>query len=120
SQTISNLDTTPPAITILGPNPLTNECHTAFVDPGATASDICAGSLGVSTNSTVDPNAVGAYTISYSATDPNGNSTTNTRLVPIVDTTPPQITCPPKLNVAENPRNTGGATVTFSTPAATE
>ena len=120
SQTISNLDTTPPAITVLGPNPLTNECHTPFLDPGATANDICAGNLGVVTNSTVNPNAVGTYSISYTATDPNGNSSTNTRIVRIVDTTPPQITCPPKLNVAETPRNSGGAIVTFSTPAAND
>ena len=45
------VDTTPPVITLNGANPLTNECHAAFVDPGATASDACAGSLGVTTNS---------------------------------------------------------------------
>ena len=40
------VDTTPPVITLNGANPLTNECHAAFADPGATASDTCAGSLG--------------------------------------------------------------------------
>ena len=39
----------PAAVTVLGANPLTNECHTAFVDPGATANDTCAGALSVTT-----------------------------------------------------------------------
>src|SRR5439155_22122531 len=47
-------DTTPPTVTVQGPNPMTNECHAAFVDPGATASDLCAGSRPVTTNSTVN------------------------------------------------------------------
>ena len=33
------VDTTPPVITLNGANPLTNECHAAFADPGATAND---------------------------------------------------------------------------------
>ena len=82
------VDTTAPVITLNGANPLTNEYHAAFVDPGATASDACAGSLGVTTNSTVNPNAVGVYTISYTATDPSGNSATNTRTVYVVRTCP--------------------------------
>ena len=58
-----------------------------LADPGATANDACAGSLAVTTNSTVNPNAVGVYTIKYSATDPSGNSATNTRTVYVVDKT---------------------------------
>ena len=92
TRTVYVVDTTAPVITLNGANPLTNECHAAFVDPGATASDACAGSLGVTTNSTVNPNAVGVYTIKYSATDPSGNSATNTRTVYVVDTTAPVIT----------------------------
>jgi hypothetical protein len=84
-------DQTPPVVTLLGANPLTNECHAAFVDPGATANDACAGSVGVTANSTVNANSVGAYTIKYVATDPSGNSATNTRTVYVVDTTPPMI-----------------------------
>jgi hypothetical protein len=61
------------------------------VDPGAAASDACAGSLGVTTNSAVNPNATGVYTIRYIASDPSGNSATNTRTVYVVDTTAPTI-----------------------------
>ena len=89
TRTVYVVDRTAPVITLNGANPLTNECHAAFVDPGATANDACAGSLGVTTNSTVNPNAVGVYTIGYSATDPSGNSATNTRTVYVVDQTPP-------------------------------
>ena len=92
SRTVYVVDRTPPVITLNGANPLTNECHAAFIDPGATASDLCAGGLAVTTNSTVNPNAVGSYTIGYTATDPSGNSTTNTRTVYVVDTTAPILT----------------------------
>src|SRR6266568_3024753 len=92
TRTVSVQDTTPPLVTILGANPLTNECHSALVDPGATATDACAGSRAVTTNSTVNANAPGVYQISYSSSDGNGNSATNTRTVYVVDTTPPVIT----------------------------
>ena len=86
------VDTTPPVITMLGDNPLTNECHSPFVDPGATASDGASGVASFSTNSTVNPNASGLYAIQYVATDGAGNSATNTRTVIVRDTTPPVIT----------------------------
>jgi hypothetical protein len=84
-------DSTPPVLTLLGANPLTNECHAAFVDPGAAAADNCSGVVSLGTNSTVNPNAVGVYAIDYLATDAAGNSTTNTRIVYVVDTTQPTI-----------------------------
>lgn len=92
TRTVHIVDTTPPVVTILGPNPTTNECHAAVPDPGATASDACAGSLAVLRNSSVNPNVPGVYTITYTATDPSGNSSTNVRTVYIVDTTPPSVT----------------------------
>src|SRR6185369_704384 len=84
-------DLTPPLITLLGPSPLTVECHSAFVDPGATASDNCAGVVSLTTNSTVLPNTTGSYQVQYVAMDASGNSATNTRTVQVVDTTPPVI-----------------------------
>ena len=92
TRTVVVVDTIAPVITVLGANPLTNECSVAFVDPGATASDSCAGVLAVTTNSTVNAGTPGSYTITYVATDPSGNSTTNTRTVVVVDTTAPVIT----------------------------
>jgi uncharacterized repeat protein (TIGR03803 family) len=84
-------DSVPPSITILGQNPLTNECHSSFVDPGATTSDSGSGVATFFTNSTVNPNSVGVYSIRYIAIDGAGNSATNTRTVRIVDTRPPTI-----------------------------
>lgn len=92
SRSITVVDTTPPQISINGSNPLIVECHGSFSDPGANALDDCAGLLTVTNSGSVNPNSPGAYTITYIATDPSGNSATNTRSVNVVDTTPPQIT----------------------------
>src|SRR5207253_813751 len=43
--TVTIKDTTPPVITLVGASPLTLEFGSAFTDPGAIASDICAGNL---------------------------------------------------------------------------
>src|SRR5207249_669514 len=85
-------DTTRPLITLNGTDPLTVECHSSFTDPGATATDACAGSLAVMTSGSVNANTPGAYTLTYTATDPSGNSTSATRIVNVVDTTKPLIT----------------------------
>ena len=53
--------------------------------------DACAGSLIVNVSGTVDPNAPGTYTLTYSATDPSGNTGSTTRTVNVVDTTPPVV-----------------------------
>jgi autotransporter-associated beta strand protein len=92
TNTVVVADTTAPAITLLGANPLTNECHSAFADPGATALDNCSGVVSLSTNSTVNANAVGIYTIDYVASDAAGNTATNTRIVYVADTTAPVVT----------------------------
>src|SRR5205823_1746276 len=79
TRTVVVRDTTAPVITMNGAATLTNECHAVFADPGATALDGCAGSLSVTTNSAVNTNSPGTYSIIYTATDPSGNSATNTR-----------------------------------------
>jgi subtilisin-like proprotein convertase family protein len=91
TRTVRVVDTTAPVVTLNGANPMTVECHSAFTDPGATANDACAGSLSVTVSGTVNANAPGTYTLTYIATDPSGNSATNTRTVNVVDTTPPVI-----------------------------
>jgi len=114
TRTVYVVDRTVPVITFYGSNPLTNECHTAFADPGATASDTCAGSVAVSTNSTVNPNAVGVYAVTYMATDPSGNTATNTRTVYVVDTTPPVLVC------ATNKSAECGSAWSFDPPEASD
>ncbi len=92
SRTVNVVDTTPPVVTLNGTNSMTVECHSTFTDPGATALDTCAGAVAVSTNGTVNANLPGVYTLRYVATDPSGNSATNTRTVNVVDTAPPVVT----------------------------
>ena len=67
-----------PVITILGDNPATVELGTAYTDAGATATDN-SGSAVVTSSGTVDTNTVGSYTITYTATDASGNSSSATR-----------------------------------------
>jgi hypothetical protein len=78
-------------ITLNGSNPMTVECHTSFTDPGATASDSCAGSVAVTSSNNVNANVPGSYTVTYTATD-GYNTTTKTRTVQVVDTIAPTIT----------------------------
>ena len=84
-------DTLPPVITLNGAALTTNELGSAFTDPGATANDLCAGALAVTTNGTVNINSVGTNTLTYRASDGNGNTNTATRTVIVRDTTPPLI-----------------------------
>ena len=74
----------------MGDNPATVELGSTYVDAGATATDL--DSVTVVESGTVDTNTVGAYTITYTATDASGNSTSVDRIVNVVDTTSPVIT----------------------------
>jgi Domain of unknown function (DUF5011)/HYR domain/PKD domain len=110
-------DTTAPSIQLNGLNPLTVECHTSFSDPGATATDACAGNLTVNTSGTVDPNTPGTYTIHYTASD-GFNSASATRTVHVVDTTPPSINYPADVFVTLPP-NSSATSAVVNYPAVT-
>ena len=101
----------PPTITLNGDDQITLECGSGFTDPGATAT-VCGNPVTVTTTGTVNPNAPGTYTITYSATA-NGFTTQATRIVTVQDTVAPVIT----LNGA-NPMVVGFGTV-FTDPGAT-
>jgi predicted extracellular nuclease len=93
SRTVSVVDTTRPVVTIVGPNPFTVECHGTFIDPGATALDTVAGNLtaGIVVAGAVDTSVVGSYALTYSATDPSGNTGAASRTVNVSDTLPPTL-----------------------------
>jgi hypothetical protein len=93
-RTVNVVDTTAPVITLNGGTPLTVECHTAFTDPGASATDACAGDLdsAIQVSGTIDANTVGTYTLTYTVADAAGNNATAERTVNVVDTTGPVIT----------------------------
>ena len=93
--TLIALDTLPPVITRLGTTPVTVECHSAYTDAGATATDNCSGDLtaSISVENPVNVNAPGSYTVRYRVSDAGGNSAAEvTRIVNVVDTTKPVIT----------------------------
>ena len=91
SRTVTVADTTAPVVTLNGDSPMTVECHGGFSDPGATANDACAGSVGVRVSGNVDANTAGTYHLTYTADDGNGNTNSSVRTVNVTDTTPPAI-----------------------------
>jgi hypothetical protein len=110
-------DTTPPVIQLTGDNPQTVECHTSYTELGATASDNCAGDLTKSIvidASAVNVNALGSYLVSYTVTDAFNNTTTVTRTVQVVDTTPPVFGSIP--DVFATATSVLGANVTLPSP----
>jgi hypothetical protein len=76
-------DTKPPVLTVVGANPLNVDVGTPFVDPGATATDACEGTLTASIVRTGTVNAAvpGRYTLTYTVTDSSGNTATTNRTV---------------------------------------
>lgn len=86
-------DTTAPVITLLGDPNITIIKDTEYTDAGATATDNIDGTVTVTASGAVDPQTLGEYTITYSATDRIGNTATITRVIKVtLDTTAPVIT----------------------------
>jgi endoglucanase Acf2 len=82
SRTVIVADTTPPAITLNGDRNVTHPEGTAWVDPGATATDTVDGAVTPQASGTVGA-APGVYTLTYTATDAAGNVATATRTVTV-------------------------------------
>jgi uncharacterized repeat protein (TIGR01451 family) len=117
-QTITVIDSTPPTIALVGASSVTHECHVPFNDPGVTTGDNCNAQVNVATSGGFNPDAPGAYTITYTATDGVGNTATVQRTVNVVDTTAPVISCPANI-VVTLPANTTAVSmpVSFSVSA---
>jgi hypothetical protein len=86
------VDTTPPVITLNGAAEITLECPAAYNEPGAVVTDNCEPSPTLVISGSVNSHMPGAYTITYTATDANGLTSTTTRTVKVVDNTPPTVT----------------------------
>jgi endoglucanase Acf2 len=80
TRTVIVADTAAPVITMVGPASLTHMLGTPYSDPGASATDVVDGSVTVTTTGSV-ADAVGTYTLTYTATDAAGNSATESRTV---------------------------------------
>jgi len=116
TRTINVVDTSGPVITILGENPVTVEWGDDYIDAGATAVDVRDGTVSVTTSSTSSSLVVGEQTITYTATDSLGNTSTATRIINVVDTTPPVITI-----LGDNPASSElGSTYTDAGATATD
>jgi endo-1,4-beta-xylanase len=89
SRSVSVVDTTPPVVTLAGADTVTLECLQAFLDPGATAADVCAGDLLASISGAPSLAVPSVSLLTYSATDPSGNTGAATRTVVRRDTIAP-------------------------------
>jgi CSLREA domain-containing protein len=69
----------------------TIECAGSWTDAGATVSDNFPEIFAATASGSVDENAVGSYTITYSTEDNDGNTGSNTRSVTVEDTTAPTV-----------------------------
>ncbi len=92
TRVVNVVDTTPPVLALLGSDPMTVEVGSGFVDPGATASDACAGDRigAIQVAGGVDAAHVGTYQLTYTVSD-GYNTASVTRTVNVVDTTRPVI-----------------------------
>lgn len=95
-------DTTPPVITLLGPNPDSVELGATYVDPGATAEDAVDGPVPVQVTGFVLNAPLGAEsTLTYRASDSLGNTAEVTRTVVVA----PAFSQPPAITIATNNGN---------------
>src|SRR5205823_5269388 len=76
---------------INGANPMSIQCGTGYAELGATATDTCDGGIAVTISGLV-LTSKGSYTVTYTAKDSSGNTSTATRTVNVVDTNAPVIT----------------------------
>src|SRR6056300_823808 len=91
TRTVYVVDTTPPVITLNTPISPTVERYSVYTDPGATASGPD-GTFNVTTTGEVNTSVVGNYTLTYSATDDQGNTSSVVRNVYVRDTNAPIVT----------------------------
>ena len=106
-----------PSLALNGNANLNVECvqNGPFTDPGATATDVCAGTWTVSGTPAIGAGTVGSFSLSYQATDPSNNSITlsNARTVTVSDTLPPVLALNGAANLpleCANPFTDPGAT----------
>lgn len=86
TRTVTVVDNTGPAITVLGDNPLVLDFGNFYEEFGATALDSCDGDVSASVQidaSNVNDRAVGVYVVSYTAVDESGNVSVAERVVDV-------------------------------------
>ena len=112
TRTVNVVDTTAPVMSATGDNPATVELGASYTDAGATGFDL-GGAVAVSSSGTVNTDVVGTYTITYTGTDPSGNTSTATRTVNVVDTTAITVTGTNPVNELGDTYTDAGATASI-------
>jgi hypothetical protein len=94
TRTVIIQDTTNPVITLVGSSSINLSVGDTYSESGATAADNYDGDLtsSIVTSGTVDTSTGGTYTITYAATDSNGNTGQTSRTVNVIDVNAPVIT----------------------------
>ncbi len=83
TRTVNVTDTKAPVVTLVGAASMSVTLGGTFTDPGATATDICSGTLSVVKTGSVNTAVSGTYTLTYKATDGAGLSSSVTRTVTV-------------------------------------
>ncbi len=76
-----------PLITLNGTSSVVLQCGELYTEQNATATDAEDGTLRVTTSGRVDTSTAGSYTITYSATDSDGNRATKSRTIRVTSIT---------------------------------
>jgi hypothetical protein len=87
------LDKTPPTLTLLGGATVNVEQCEVYNELGAVASDLTDGNLSssIKISGSVNTSVVGKYTLTYNVADAQGNASSVTRVINVVDTKKPGI-----------------------------
>ncbi|MDG1139609.1 MAG: BspA family leucine-rich repeat surface protein [Opitutales bacterium] len=93
TRTVAVVDTTSPVITLIGEPEIILEAGIAYIDPGASWTDIVDGNGTLLGQGGINSLVPGVYELTYSKTDQTGNGAKSiTRTVTVVDTLAPLIT----------------------------
>lgn len=106
-------DLTPPQLSLVGSDAITIQTGEIYIESGASAVDNLDGDVAIVVHGSVDNTMPGEYILTYIAIDKAGNEAKLTRVVFVVDLTPPDI----KLN--EEIVMTVGHNTIFMDPGAT-
>jgi hypothetical protein len=93
TRTVNVVDQAAPIITLIGDAIVEHEAGTFYLDAGATAKDNKDSAARLTVSGIMDVNRPGTYTLTFNATDSDGNSATPvSREIVVADTIPPVIT----------------------------
>jgi len=86
-RTVNVNDTLAPTVSLVGSASMSIQAGSAFVEPGASATDACSGPLAVTQTGSVNTAVPGTYTLTYSAQDAVGLRSSVARTVTVLGST---------------------------------